>query len=174
MEKSKHFKGRIYICMCAQIILLILNLNTKIMIKKLIVPIILVFFLSNCNNNAPTQTVATTSVTTPEIIPVDIPQWQLTTMEDSMAIPHTKIQLIYNHPIMLGEGTGHFRVFDKAEYADKKLPKETLSACGGFWAGLEHLIIVIDSSGSWVVKEKFIDEGSDGTETFETFKVINK
>ena len=146
------------------------------MIKKLIVPIVLAFFLTNCKNNTPTQTVATTSTseTTPQIIPADIPQWQLTTTEDSMAIPHTKIQLIYKQPITLKEGTGNFRVFDKTEYGDKKLPKETLTACGGFWAGLEHLMIVIDSSGTWVVKEKYIDEGSDGTETFDTFQVINK
>ena len=84
------------------------------MIKKLIAPLVLAFFLTNCNNNAPTQTVVTTTSDAPaEIIPTDIPQWQLTTTEDSMAIPHTKIQLIYKQPITLKEGVGNFRIFDK-------------------------------------------------------------
>ncbi len=144
------------------------------MIKKLIISTVFALTLTSCNNNPPTQTATSTADATPVTVTSNLPKWQLTVTEDSMAIPHTKIQLIYNETISLKEGTGHFRALEKNEFADKKMPKETLTACSGFWAGLEHQLIIVDSSDTWVVKEKYIDEGSDGTETFETIKVIKK
>lgn len=99
--------------------------------------------------------------------PVD-PTWSFKTEIDSLDNPRTQVFVVLKDTLKVDDAIGNFRILGKEEYSDRKLPKEALTACWGFWAGLEQQYILIDSSNTWVVKRKFIDEGSDGKEVFET------
>ena len=108
-------------------------------------------------------------------IPTDsIPHWHFNTHEDTLGNPQTQIFLVAKDSIKIVDATATFSVLEKQEYLDKKLPPNTLTACSGFWAGLDQAFIVVDSSNFWLVKAKFEDEGSEEPESFETIKVIKK
>jgi hypothetical protein len=108
-------------------------------------------------------------------IPSDsIPHWHFNTLEDTLGNPQTQIFLVARDSVKIAYATAPFSVIEKQEYQDKKLPQNTLTACSGFWAGLDQAYIVVDSSDFWLVKAKFEDEGSEEPESFETIKVIKK
>lgn len=145
--------------------------------KNLIISIALVLLFIRCDNKPAQQDTSATTlplVNQLKINQVGLPKWDFIKTEDSVGTPKTTIRLAVPDTIVLTESIGHFSEVSTEEYDDKKLPKGTLSACSGFWAGLEQQLVLLDSSDYWVIKEKFIDEGSDGTETFETLKAIPK
>jgi hypothetical protein len=108
-------------------------------------------------------------------IPTDsIPHWYFNTREDTLGNPQTQIFLVSRDSVKIADATAPFSVIEKQEYLDKKLPQNTLTACSGFWAGLDQAFIVVDSSDFWLVKAKFEDESSEEPESFETIKVIKK
>jgi hypothetical protein len=108
-------------------------------------------------------------------IPTDsIPHWYFNTREDTLGNPKTQIFLVSRDSVKIADATAPFSVIEKQEYLDKKLPGNTLTACSGFWAGLDQAYIVVDSSNFWLVKAKYEDESSEEPESFETIKVIKK
>ncbi len=135
--------------------------------------IVALFFVAACRQNAnkTTEQTANLLTNTPES---SIPNWFFKTQEDTLGNPQTQIFLVVKDSIKITNATAPFTVLEKQEYKDKKLPTNTLTACSGFWAGLEQQFIVIDSSDCWVVKAKYEDEGSEVAEVFETIKVIKK
>jgi hypothetical protein len=128
-------------------------------------------FLVACHTNANKPNEPTNST---NFIEGSIPKWYFQTQEDTLGNPKTQIYLIAKDSIKIILATATFTVVEKQEYADKKLPPNTLTACAGFWAGLDQQFIVIDSSDYWVVKAKYEDEGSEEPEVFETLKAIKK
>ena len=134
-----------------------------------ILALVVVFFIASCRNTGQ-KTTENTSVTVSSSI---VPQWIFNSKEDTLGNPQTQIFLLLKDSIKITETTGAFRVLEKQEYAEKKLPTNTLTACWGFWAGLEQQFIVVDSSDCWVVKAKYQDEGGE-EERLETLKVIKK
>jgi hypothetical protein len=132
--------------------------------------IIIVFLMAACRPN----TNNSTAQTVPTIPESSIPQWLFKTQEDTLGNPQTQIFLIAKDTLKITDATAPFTVVDKQEYKDKNLPHNTLTACSGFWAGLQQEFIVIDSSENWVIKAKYEDEGSEEPEDFQTIKVIKQ
>jgi hypothetical protein len=134
---------------------------------------IVLFSLMACNSigNKSAEQLAYTNSQIPES---SIPKWYFNTQEDTLGNPQTQIFLVIKDSIKITNATAPFTVIEKQEYADKKLPINTLTACSGFWAGLEQQLIVVDSSDFWVVKAKYQDEQSEEPEDFETIKVIKR
>lgn len=128
--------------------------------------------VSACQNNPLTSHTANSPAAIVEK-PVN-PTWFFKTKMDEYESPQTQIFMILKDTVKVADATASFRELSKEEYADKELPKETLTACWGFWAGLEQQYILIDSSQTWVIKRKLIDEGSDGKDVFETVISIKK
>jgi hypothetical protein len=129
------------------------------------------FVACNLNGNKSAEQLASFTSQIPES---SIPTWYFNTQEDTLGNPQTQIFLVVKDSIKITIATAPFTVIEKQEYADKKLPINTLTACTGFWAGLEQQLIVIDSNEYWVVKAKFQDEQSEEPENFETIKVIKR
>lgn len=123
-------------------------------------------------NNAPKSTNTTVAATETTIVP----KWFFKTKMDTMENPQTQIFVVLKDTVKITDATASFRELGKEEYADKKIPKEAITACYGYWAGLEQQFIVIDSSNNWVVKRKMIDsESPEGTEEqFENMIQVKK
>jgi hypothetical protein len=107
-------------------------------------------------NNAPQTTNSTVAATETAIVP----KWFFKSQMDTLENPQTQIFIILKDTVKITDATASFRELGKEEYADKKIPKEAIIACYGFWAGLEQQFILIDSSNNWVVKRKMIDSES--------------
>lgn len=135
--------------------------------------LLILLYIVACGPNANKTTEQATNLL-PSIAESSLPQWFFKTQEDTLGNPQTQIFLVVKDSIKITDATAPFTVLEKQEYADKKLPPNTLTACSGFWAGLEQQFIVIDSSNCWVVKAKYEDEGSEVPESFQTIKVIKK
>ena len=93
----------------------------------------------------------------PEVI------WDFDVKEDELGNPRTTIYLLVDgkkHAV--GKGTGHFHVLQKEVFSDLnfQVPKNALTACAGFWAGLSHHFCVIQKGKVLEVKEGFLDEGA--------------
>ena len=131
----------------------------------------ILILVAACRQNNPNAAAAGFASNIPES---SIPQWFFKTQEDTLGNPQTQIFLVVKDSIKITSATATFTVLEKQEYADKKLPPNTLTACSGFWAGLDQQFIVVDSSDYWVVKAKYEDEESEEPEMFNTIKVIKR
>ena len=130
------------------------------------------FLLPACRENANKTAEQMNSAT---IISSNIsPQWIFNEKEDTLGNPQTKVFVVLRDTMKIADATASFRIMEKPEYAERKFPANTLSACTGFWAGLEQQYIIVDSSDCWLVKVKFEDEDSEKPEEFQTLKVIKK
>lgn len=138
-----------------------------------LIVLLILLFIGACRPNA-NKTTEQAANLVPSLPESSLPQWFFKTQEDTLGNPQTQIFLVVKDSIKITDATAPFTVLEKQEYVDKKLPANTLTACSGFWAGLEQQFIVIDSSNCWVVKAKYEDEESEVAETFETIKVIKK
>jgi hypothetical protein len=104
--------------------------------------------------------------------------WEFETVEDSMAIPRTTIYVVVNKKkTLVGKGMGNFSELEKNLFSQSQyqIPKNAVSACAGFWAGLGHQICVVPKGKSLEVKEGFLDaESPRGTRVrYKTIKTIN-
>jgi hypothetical protein len=102
--------------------------------------------------------------------------WEFVSIEDDMGVPRTTIYLLVDgkkHEI--GKGTGNFNELEKAFFNNSQyqIPKEALSACTGFWAGLGHQICVIQKGNILEIKEGFL-EAESPKRTKVKFKTIKK
>lgn len=103
--------------------------------------------------------------------------WEFETIEDSLGIPQTTIYLIVNgNKTLIDKGIGNFSELEKKFFAESQyqIPKNALSACTGFWAGLGHHICVIQKGNVLEIKNGFLDaESPKGTKVrFKTIKKI--
>jgi hypothetical protein len=103
--------------------------------------------------------------------------WVFETIEDDMGNPRTTIYLVVDskkHEI--GKGVGNFNELEKADFSSSQfqIPKNALTACSGFWAGLGHQLCVIQEGNMLQVKEGFLEaESRRGRKVkFKTIKQI--
>jgi hypothetical protein len=138
--------------------------------KFILTSAVLICFLA-CNNTPQTANSAATPLETPTV-----PKWYFNTKMDTFENPQTQIFIILKDTVKITDATASFRELGKEEYLDKQIPKDAITACYGFWAGLEQQYIIIDSSNTWVVKRKMIDsESPEGyLEVFEKISEVKK
>jgi len=103
--------------------------------------------------------------------------WEFTSVEDDMGIPRTTIYVVINQKkTQVAKGMGNFSELEKASFSQSEyqIPKNAISACTGFWAGLGHQICVVPKGKSFEIKEGFLDaESPKGTKVrFKTIKTI--
>jgi hypothetical protein len=110
--------------------------------------------------------------TTPQI------SWEFETVEDSLNIPRTAIYVVVNKKktLVVKEGMGNFSELEKKLFTQSQyqIPKNAISACTGFWAGLGHQVCVVPKGKVLEVKEGFLDaESPRGTKVrYKTIKTI--
>jgi hypothetical protein len=103
--------------------------------------------------------------------------WSFETLTDEMDIPRTTIYLVVDgNKTLIGKGTGEFRELEKDSFDESQyqIPKNALSACTGFWAGLAHHFCVIQSGKVLMVKQGYLDaESPKGSKVkYKTVKKI--
>ncbi len=93
--------------------------------------------------------------------------------------PETTIYLVVNgEKTLIKKATSYFNELEKQVFTQTQyqIPKNALSACSGYWAGLGHHICVVSAgknSNILEVKEGFLDaESEKGTKV--AFKTIKK
>lgn len=104
--------------------------------------------------------------------------WEFETVEDSLNIPRTAIYVVVNKKktLVVKEGMGNFSELEKKLFTQSQyqIPKNAISACTGFWAGLGHQVCVVPKGKVLEVKEGFLDaESPRGTKVrYKTIKTI--
>jgi hypothetical protein len=140
--------------------------------KTILLFLNILFIISGCQNTANQATTEQKKeATTPTL---SAPKWAIIMKGLEEDAPVSQVYLVTKDSTFISKELGGLRELTKEEYTDKKIPASAITACTGFWAGLESRLYVADSADSWVVKAMYIDEGSDGKETFETVKTIKK
>lgn len=82
--------------------------------------------------------------------------------ENDMGNPSSDISLKYNGKIMkLANITGNASLYEKAEFEDKDIPKDALTACGAWWAGAGDYFYVIATKKGVAVYQGWQDEGQE-------------
>jgi hypothetical protein len=108
-----------------------------------------------------------------EAVSVIEPKFSFQQNMDTTETPHAKVFVeLGNEKSLIGTATANFRLLERSEYADSKIPATAKVACKGYWAGLETVYIVEDNGSFWVVKKRDIDEESTQEEKFEVVKTI--
>ncbi|KOY85420.1 hypothetical protein AD998_03965 [bacterium 336/3] len=103
--------------------------------------------------------------------------WEFTSVEDDMGIPRTTIYVVVNEKkTLLVKGMGVFHELEKDSFRQSQyqIPKNAISACAGFWAGLGHQICVVPKGKVLEIKEGFLEaESPKGTKVrYKTIKTI--
>lgn len=82
--------------------------------------------------------------------------------ENDMGNPSSDISLKYNGKIMkLATIMGNASLYEKAEFEDKEIPKDALTACGAWWAGAGDYFYVIPTKKGVAVYQGWQDEGQE-------------
>lgn len=82
--------------------------------------------------------------------------------ENDMGNPSSDISLKFNGKIMkLANIMGNASIYEKAEFEDKEIPKDALTACGAWWAGAGDYFYVIPTKKGVAVYQGWQDEGQE-------------
>jgi len=82
--------------------------------------------------------------------------------ENDMGNPSSDISLKYNGKIMkLANIMGNASLYEKAEFEEKEIPKDALTACGAWWAGAGDYFYVIPTKKGVAVYQGWQDEGQE-------------
>lgn len=84
--------------------------------------------------------------------------------ENDMGNPSSDISLKYNGKIIkLANIMGNASLYGKAEFEDKDIPKDAISACGAWWAGAGDYFYLIPTKKGVAVYQGWQDEGQEDT-----------
>ncbi|WP_448530003.1 hypothetical protein [Raineya sp.] len=101
--------------------------------------------------------------------------WLFESKENDTGMLQTAISLEVNgRKHFIKNGSGGFQEIPKSNYKDKnyKIPSNALTACYGFWGGLQTTLYVVQNGNFLEVKEGFLD--SEAPRVALTYKTIKR
>lgn len=101
--------------------------------------------------------------------------WNFDTREGDAGLLQTAISLKVNGKThFIKTASGGFEEIPKQNFADVhyKIPQNTLTACSGFWGGLQNTLYVIKVGNNLEIREGFLD--SEAPNIALQYKTIKK
>jgi hypothetical protein len=120
--------------------------------------------LSSCNNKP-------NNVETTKIHTYPKPTFLYKSLVDTVADnPYTIVSFAYKNTVEIVDTV----LGSCSATENNTVPKSLDQDCKTFWAGLETTIKIDSTANSYVIKKMYVDEGSDGKDTFEVVKAFPK